>query len=98
MASLLFDPITLLGLEPIPEGYSESTENRIVNQYRTKLLSKWIKRNVASDIQKQIAKSTSPLLNAFIYLAGNSVDQEPNWQPRRKESSPCNVDLALGHK
>ncbi|KAF5099294.1 hypothetical protein D0Z00_001698 [Geotrichum galactomycetum] len=46
LASLLFDPISLLGLKPIPEGYN---------------------------INKQIAKSTSPLSNAFIYLAGNSV-------------------------
>lgn len=73
LASVLFDPISILGLESIPEGYSESTEIRIASQYRTRLLSMWIKRNVASDIQKQISESSSSLLYPFIFLAGNRI-------------------------
>lgn len=75
LASILFDDVNLLGMDPIPEdGISPAASEKIVQQFRSNLLATWVSDAVANETAARVnSHSGDPLAQALAHLYGNQI-------------------------
>ena len=64
-----------MGLQTIPNEFSEPAKEKLESQHRTKLLSNWLKGVVSEDVTKLISAAASSLDSAFAYLSGGQISR-----------------------
>ncbi|CAN6629992.1 nucleoporin Nup145p [Trichomonascus vanleenenianus] len=75
LASILFDPISLLGLEEIPYEYSDVAQEKIKEKHRRRLLSRWLAEEVNASLLADLEKATDSLDRIYIYLTGHQIQR-----------------------
>lgn len=74
LASLLFDDLSELGVEPLPNTLSESAAEKVSQQFRSKLLSQWVAKVVAGHtMDRVISNSNDPLAQTLAHIFGNNI-------------------------
>lgn len=75
LASLLFDSDELVGLPEVPYNLSEVAKEKIREEHRKGLLSKWLEKSVSQDVSRQLDLASDPLDVVMINLSGHRIQQ-----------------------
>uniref|UniRef100_A0A060T2W6 ARAD1A04004p n=1 Tax=Blastobotrys adeninivorans TaxID=409370 RepID=A0A060T2W6_BLAAD len=75
LASLLFDSDELVGLPEVPYNLSEVAKEKIREEHRKGLLSKWLEKSVSQDVIRQLDLASDPLDVVLINLSGHRIQQ-----------------------
>lgn len=73
LASVLFDPLSILGIEGL-SNMSHDAEAKQIQKIRSKFLSKWLSNVVAPQTRSQVAQfEDDPLRQTLVHLYGNEI-------------------------
>lgn len=96
LASLLFDNDEIVGIPDIPYDYQEQAKEKIKEQHRRGLLSRWLERHVAGDVDRDLESANSEFETILLHLSGNRVQKAAEIAIKTKNLHVATIIPLLG--
>ncbi|KAA8916050.1 hypothetical protein TRICI_001865 [Trichomonascus ciferrii] len=96
LASILFDSDKTVGVPDIPYDYSELAQEKIKEQHRRKLLSKWLERRVSADVDRDLEANNDDFETILLHLSGHRVQKAAEVAVKNKNLHLATVIPLLG--
>jgi nuclear pore complex protein Nup98-Nup96 len=96
LASILFDNDNTVGIPDIPYDYSEAAQEKIKEQHRRKLLSKWLERRVSVDVDRDLEANNDDFETILLHLSGHRVQKAAEVAVKNKNLHLATVIPLLG--